>query len=80
MDSPQQRIDYALTIAEQFGNVDGEQHKQWCIDKMVRALTGTDERYERWLYRRNADIDENGQLVPDVFEWDTGVAPEEECI
>ena len=33
------RIAYALTIAQQ-ASASGESHKQWVIDRMVRALTG----------------------------------------
>lgn len=33
------RIARALDYAVQFGNTDGEHHKMWVIDQMVRALT-----------------------------------------
>jgi hypothetical protein len=34
------RIPAALDIAAQFGGIDGDHHKAWVIDQMVRALTG----------------------------------------
>jgi len=34
------RIKKALEIAIQSGMVDGDHHKMWVIDQMVRALTG----------------------------------------
>lgn len=33
------QIESALTIAAQYGQVDGAHHKAWVIDQMVRALT-----------------------------------------
>ena len=36
----QKRIDGALEIASSFGMEDGEHHKMWVIDQMVRHLTG----------------------------------------
>ncbi len=35
-----QRIESALEIAVKYGGIDGEHHKTWVIDQMVRALTG----------------------------------------
>jgi hypothetical protein len=34
------RIDKALDIAKNYGGIDGDHHKRWTIDQMVRALTG----------------------------------------
>lgn len=34
------RAKKALDIAFKFGSFDGEHHKMWVIDQMVRALTG----------------------------------------
>jgi len=36
----QQRIDKALALAVAYGGIDGDHHKAWVIDQMVRALTG----------------------------------------
>lgn len=38
-DSETVRIRRALFCAD-YGTIDGEHHKQWVIDQMVRALTG----------------------------------------
>jgi hypothetical protein len=35
-----ERIEQALSIAVRYGGFDGEHHKAWAIDQMVRALTG----------------------------------------
>ena len=34
------RIKKAIEVAVQFGGIDGDHHKAWVIDQMVRALTG----------------------------------------
>jgi hypothetical protein len=34
------RIHDALRLAVNYGGVDGDHHKAWVIDQMVRALTG----------------------------------------
>jgi hypothetical protein len=55
-------IDEAIAIAETRAMYDGQHHKQWVIDQMVRALLGED--YDAWVqgYRLES-------------EWDVGVAP-----
>jgi hypothetical protein len=35
-----ERANAALEIARQFGQTDGDHHKMWVIDQMVRHLTG----------------------------------------
>ena len=39
--NPEARIKRALEIAFQDAGVDGEHHKMWVIDQMVRVLTGS---------------------------------------
>lgn len=34
------RIKTALNLAASYGQIDGDHHKMWTIDQMVRALTG----------------------------------------
>lgn len=36
-----QRIEKALALAVAYGGFDGAHHKDWVIDQMVRALTGS---------------------------------------
>jgi hypothetical protein len=62
------RIVQALEIADRYGTTDGEWHKSWVIDQMVRALTGKD--YDAWVVEHKA-----GNNGPDTYGWDTGVAP-----
>lgn len=64
------RIKEALKIAWQYGCIDGSHHKMWTIDQMVRALCGSEEKYNKW-------VDEYETPLPDgdYFEWDCGIAP-----
>lgn len=61
------RIRHALSIAH-FGQFDGDHHKLWVIDRMVRVLTGDD--YEQWVAAF-----ENGEDGPETYSWETGIAP-----
>ena len=56
----------ALQFAETYACIDGEHHKQWVIDQMVRALCG-DAFYRSWVEDYNRD--------PDYADWDEGIAP-----
>lgn len=68
MSTQSERIEAALDVAVQYGGIDGEHHKEWVIDQMVRALTG--DSYESFV--ANA---KNGEDGPDTYEWSEGVAP-----
>lgn len=57
----------ALMIAAKYAAVEGEHHKTWVIDQMIRALTGN--QYE-------AFIEHAGQInSQDHGEWDEGNVP-----
>lgn len=64
------RIVAALDLAYRYGGIDGDHHKMWVIDQMVRALTGTESDYARWVHEHNAVED-----GPNTYEWDEGIAP-----
>lgn len=49
--------------------VDGDHHKMWVIDQMVRILAG--DSYEK-LVAMFENVDEDGE--PE-YEWETGIAP-----
>lgn len=63
-----ERIAAALAVAEQFGGIEGEHHRAWVIDQIVRALTGDD--YAEWVRTRKA-----GEDGPETYSWDEGIAP-----
>lgn len=62
-----ERIKEALSLAWQYGQIDGSHHRLWVIDQMVRALLG--EEYSKWV---EAYETPDGQ---DYYEWNTGIAP-----
>jgi hypothetical protein len=64
----EERVKTAVALAVQYGGVDGDHHKAWVIDQMVRILTGDD--YGGVV--ANAKMGENG---PETYGWDTGIAP-----
>ena len=63
-----EKIEAAIDLAFQYVGIDGEHHKMWVIDQMVRILAG--ERYDEIV--RDANDGEDG---PDTYEWDVGIAP-----
>lgn len=62
------RAEKALNIAKRYGSIDGEHHKQWVIDQMVRALAA--DEYDLWVMEHN-----EGKDGPHTYEWDEGIAP-----
>jgi len=61
-------INKALILAEEYGGIDGDHHKAWIIDQMVRTLLG--DKYNQFV--KNACAGEDG---PNTYEWDVGIAP-----
>jgi len=76
------RIARALRYAEN-GLPDGEHHKTWLIDQMVRALTGcpmitrtaTSAHGEEYGYAAQGESAGYLEFIRDAGEWDEGVAP-----
>jgi hypothetical protein len=63
-----ERISAALDIVARYGQTDGDHHKAWVIDQVVRALTGYD--YDEWIAEYKA-----GKDGPETYGWDVGIAP-----
>lgn len=61
-------IEQAIDLAVRYGGIDGEHHKSWVIDQMVRILAR--DRYGEIV--RNACDGEDG---PNTYKWDCGIAP-----
>lgn len=57
------RNNNALNIAIAYSQIDGTHHKAWCIDQMVRALTGDDYALFVKEYERSGE-----------YTWDVGIA------
>lgn len=62
------KIDKAIELAVKYGGIDGDHHKTWVIDQMVRALAG--KKYDA-LVKEACD----GEDGPNTYTWDCGVAP-----
>ena len=62
------RIARALKLASAYGSIDGDHHKAWVIDQMVRVLTG--RRYTRWVRAQR-----EGEDGPETYSWYIGIAP-----
>jgi hypothetical protein len=69
-ESIRENVTKALEIAFQCGQIDGDHHKTWVIDQMVRAFVGSNEAYEVWVAKAKA-----GDDGPETYEWDEGIAP-----
>lgn len=67
-DAKDDRIERAIELAVACGGIDGDHHKAWVIDQMVRLLAGDD--YDRIVEEARA-----GEDGPDTYEWDCGIAP-----
>lgn len=63
-----EKVQKAIELATQYGGIDGDHHKAWVIDQMVRVLAG--ERYDEVI--REAKAGEDG---PETYDWNEGVAP-----
>ncbi len=64
----EKRSDTAIDLAVQYGGIDGDHHKAWVIDQMVRVLAG--RKYASIV--RDAKSGEDG---PDTYDWNEGIAP-----
>ena len=62
-------IEKALEIAFQYGQIDGDHHKTWVIDQMVRILTG--DTYNEFVKKYETD-EETGEKE---WTWKNGIAP-----
>ncbi len=66
-----ERIEKALRIAVRFGGIDGDHHKAWVIDQVVRALTdcpvikqeGVDCHGKIYTYKTMRESKEYSKLV-----------------
>jgi len=68
------RIDLAVLLALECSHYEGDHHKMWVIDQMLRHLLG--DKYDETIARYNGDEDDvEDDDDFDRVEWDTGVAP-----
>ena len=68
MSTNQDKINEAIEMAVRFGGIDGDHHKAWVIDQMVRILAG--DTYDQVVTDAKA-----GEDGPETYDWDVGIAP-----
>ena len=68
MISDKYKIKQAIDLVVRYGGIDGDHHKAWVLDQVVRVLAGDD--YESIV--REAKDGEDG---PDTYGWYVGIAP-----
>ena len=67
---PRDRIDQALYLIDTYGGIEGNCHKTWVLDQVVRFLCVTDKKYQEWVRKH-----QQGEDGPETYFWETGVAP-----
>ena len=63
------KIEKVLELIFQYGQIDGDHHKTWVIDQIVRILTG--EKYNEFVKEYETD-EETGEKE---WTWENGIAP-----
>lgn len=74
------RINKAIEYAVKYGGIDGDHHKAWVIDQMVRALTGCpmvnwtgeDHRGEKYTCQIQGESEEYKELVREACSGEDG--------
>lgn len=64
----QERIDAAIELAVRYGGIDGDHHKAWVIDQMVRVLA--EDEYDAVVAAAK-----DGEDGPESYDWNEGIAP-----
>lgn len=80
MSEPAERIAKALEIAASYGAIDGDHHKMWTIDQMVRALTGcpmvetsaVDVNGKSYTYERQGESEEYREWLEEFRDGEDG--------
>jgi hypothetical protein len=57
-----------LALIWRYGGIDGDHHKQWLLDQILRILLKN--KYTKWVKEY-----QNGEEGENTYEWDEGIAP-----
>lgn len=76
------KIDVAVRLIQDYGWIDGAEHKAWVLDQVLQTLLG-DEAYATFVEASQHDDQscDDGEACKDEWcayrydEWDTGIAP-----
>ena len=74
------RIAAALDVAARYGQIDGSHHKAWCIEQIVRHLTGcpaetreaVDCNGKPYTYEALGESEEYQKLIAEACEGEDG--------
>ena len=66
--SSRHTVNEAIELGLRYGCIDGDHHKMWVIDQMIRILAGG--RYDALILESN-----KGEDGPDTYEWEVGIPP-----
>jgi len=66
--SDKQKLDVIENLITSYGQIDGDHHKLWVINEIIKVITG--DEYQQWV---NVYCD--GEDGPNTYGWDTGIAP-----
>ena len=68
LEKEKEKNNNVLGLIFEYGQTDGEHHKAWVIDQIVRIITEND--YDKWVqhYEYDEETDED-------YFWDVGIAP-----
>jgi hypothetical protein len=67
-ETTEDRVQLAQELILDCGQIDGEHHKQWVLDQVLRLLAGD-------AYGEAIDQYRVGEDGPSTYEWDEGIAP-----
>lgn len=70
--SDAKRIVKAADLILQYGGIDGDHHKQWVLDQVLRTLL-TVKEYKKWTELYRGDLNDEAEY--DYDEWDVGIPP-----
>ncbi len=64
------RVIKVLEFVWNYGQIDGDHHKAWVIDQIVRILCGSDEEYKKWIDKYEEPLEDG-----DYYSWNEGINP-----
>lgn len=64
----EERVCKVMSLIYRYGQTDGDHHKRWLIDQIVRQLLG--DNYDKFI-----TFYKDGEDGPDTYEWRTGISP-----
>lgn len=68
LDAERGKVIVVLELIHEYGGIDGEHHKKWVLDQILRNVAGIE--YVKWVADYKA-----GEDGPETYEWDEGIAP-----